>query len=445
MEHMTKAVLYARVSSDRQKQEQTIESQVAELKRQIATAGHTLVKEYVDDGYSGAYLDRPALDQLRLDVKVDAFDVVYFLCADRIARDMIHQTIIVGEFLRYKKRIIINGKDYEENPENRFTLQVLGAVAQFERAKIIERTRRGALHHVRAGKLISQGHTTFGYRYMRKTTERAAHLLIDEEQAAVVRSVFEMFAYCSARRYFKFVRPSGNISVYHRAAYRCTRRLNDYAHDPAVVAPCHNSMVSTHILDAKIVGLIRDTLLDPEKLRSCIEGESNLPQDEGREAEWIAAELRQLDEDRRQLTKLYATGKMSKGQYVGASRAIDEMLERFKSERELAVRTKRGAIPNTVSMSRLRQFCATARSRFEGCADFEAKRRFLREYVGRIVFHKGTVAVIGSIPAHGVTSEPTVQYRIGGRIDRSKVRLKESRMLWQDERLTSWVPENVAV
>jgi site-specific DNA recombinase len=183
MEHMTKAVLYARVSSDRQKQEQTIESQVAELKRQIAAAGHTLVKEYIDDGYSG--LDRPALDQLRLDVKADAFDVVYFLCADRIARDMIHQTIIVGEFLRYKKRIIINGKDYEENPENRFTLQVLGAVAQFERAKII---------HVRAGKLISQGHTTFGYRYMRKTTERAAHLLIDEEQAAVIRSVFEMFA-----------------------------------------------------------------------------------------------------------------------------------------------------------------------------------------------------------------------------------------------------------
>jgi site-specific DNA recombinase len=142
MEHMTKAVLYARVSSDRQKQEQTIESQVAELKRQIAAAGHTLVKEYIDDGYSGAYLDRPALDQLRLDVKSDAFDVVYFLCADRIARDMTHQTIIVGEFLRYKKRIIINGKDYEENPENRFTLQVLGAVAQFERAKIIERTRR---------------------------------------------------------------------------------------------------------------------------------------------------------------------------------------------------------------------------------------------------------------------------------------------------------------
>jgi site-specific DNA recombinase len=193
MKGMTKAALYARVSADRQKQEQTIESQVAELKRQITAAGHVLVKEYVDDGYSGAYLDRPALDQLRLDVKTDAFDVAYFLCADRIARDTIHQTIIVGEFLRYKKRIS-TARTTRKIPKTGSPLQVLGAVAQFERAKIIERTRRGALHHVRAGKLISQGHTTFGYRYMRKTTERAAHLLVDEEQAAVIRSVFEMFA-----------------------------------------------------------------------------------------------------------------------------------------------------------------------------------------------------------------------------------------------------------
>jgi hypothetical protein len=252
-------------------------------------------------------------------------------------------------------------------------------------------------------------------------------------------------AYCSARRYFKFVRPSGHISVYHRAAYRCTRGLNDYAHDPEVVAPCRNSMVETHILDAKIVDLIRDTLLDPEKLRSCIQGGADLPQDEGRESEWIAAELRQLDEDRRQLQKLYATGKMSKTRYVGASRAIDEMLERLKSEQELAARTKRGATPNTVSMSRLRQFCATARSRFESCADLEAKRRFMREYVGPIVFNRGKVVIIGSLPAHNATSEPTVQYRIVGEIDRTKVRLKASRMLWRDERLTSWVPEKVAV
>src|ERR1700726_223157 len=131
-----RAVLYARVSGDGQKQEQTIESQVAELRRQIAGAGQVLVKEYIDDGYSGAYLDRPALLELLAASKTDAFDAVYFLCADRIARAAIHQDIIIAELVKNKTRIFISGKEHEETAENRFTLQVFGAVSEFERAKI---------------------------------------------------------------------------------------------------------------------------------------------------------------------------------------------------------------------------------------------------------------------------------------------------------------------
>src|SRR5713101_2527743 len=71
MEHMTKAAFYSRVSTDAQQKEGTIESQIVELKRQISAAGHVLVKEYIDDGYSGTLLDRPALEQLRQDVKSD--------------------------------------------------------------------------------------------------------------------------------------------------------------------------------------------------------------------------------------------------------------------------------------------------------------------------------------------------------------------------------------
>jgi site-specific DNA recombinase len=190
---MQRAVLYARVSTDRQKEEGTVESQVAELQRQIAAAGHTLVKEYIDDGASGAYLDRPALDELRRDVKLDMFGVVYFPCADRIARDVMHQTIIVDEMLRHKKRIIINGKDYEENPENKFSLTVLGAVAEFERAKIRERMTRGTLHSWRLGKLTSHGHRIYGYDYVRKTPTQPCALVVNERQAEVVRFMFERF------------------------------------------------------------------------------------------------------------------------------------------------------------------------------------------------------------------------------------------------------------
>jgi len=77
-----------------------------------------LVKEYIDDGYSGSELDRPALDQMRLDAKLALFDAIYFLCADRIAREVAYQTIIVSELLKHGKQIIINGKDYADMSSN---------------------------------------------------------------------------------------------------------------------------------------------------------------------------------------------------------------------------------------------------------------------------------------------------------------------------------------
>jgi hypothetical protein len=86
MESMQRAALYARVSTDAQQKEATVESQLSELKRQIASAGHVLVKEYIDDGISGTLLDRPALNQMRADLKIGLFDSIYFLAADRIAR-----------------------------------------------------------------------------------------------------------------------------------------------------------------------------------------------------------------------------------------------------------------------------------------------------------------------------------------------------------------------
>src|SRR6516162_10728039 len=86
-----RAVLYARVSSDAQQKEGTIESQVVTLRRQIAAAGQELVREYIDDGYTGTLLTRPGLERLRSDLKTDVFNVVHFLAADRIARDAAYQ------------------------------------------------------------------------------------------------------------------------------------------------------------------------------------------------------------------------------------------------------------------------------------------------------------------------------------------------------------------
>jgi site-specific DNA recombinase len=97
-------------------------------------------------------------------------------------------------FLKHGKQITINGKDYQQNPENKLTLTMLGAFSEFERAKIVERTTRGRLHRVRMGEMSSNGHRIYGYHYVKKTAEAPASLVINEEQAEVVRSIFEMFA-----------------------------------------------------------------------------------------------------------------------------------------------------------------------------------------------------------------------------------------------------------
>ena len=101
---MRKAALYARVSTDGQQKEGTIESQLAELRKQVAAAGHELVKEYIDNGYSGTLLDRPGLGQLRADAKSDVYDAIHFLDADRITRDVSYQRIIIAELLKRGKQ-----------------------------------------------------------------------------------------------------------------------------------------------------------------------------------------------------------------------------------------------------------------------------------------------------------------------------------------------------
>jgi DNA invertase Pin-like site-specific DNA recombinase len=187
-----RAVLYARVSTDLQQKEGTIESQVVTLRRQIMAAGQELVREYIDDGYTGTLLTRPGLEQLRSDLKADVFDVIHFLAADRIARDAAYQSIIVGELISHGKQIIINGVNYENIPESKVTLTILGAVAEFERAKIIERMMRGKLHRLQKGEMIG-GQAPYGYEHVCKTTERPATLAPKEPEATIVRTLFEKF------------------------------------------------------------------------------------------------------------------------------------------------------------------------------------------------------------------------------------------------------------
>lgn len=190
---MKNAVFYARVSSDKQRKDGTIKSQVDALKNQIKKAKYKLVKEYVDEGWSGARLDRPALSSLMSDIKTDLFEIVYFLNADRIARDVTYQNLIISEIIKNGKKIIINNKEYSPKPENKFNLTVLGAVSELERAKIIERSRRGTLLKVKNGNLGS-GVKTLGYDYITKQGDTSGRLAVNKKEAEIVRFIFTEYA-----------------------------------------------------------------------------------------------------------------------------------------------------------------------------------------------------------------------------------------------------------
>jgi site-specific DNA recombinase len=138
-------------------------------------------------------MDRPALEQLRTELKGDTFDAIYFLCADRIAREVSYQNIIISEFVKHRKQIIISGKDYVADPENKFTLTVFGAMAELSATRSSS-TTRGRLHRLRRGELMSAGASIYGYHYVKKTPTSPAALVVNEAQAAIVRSVFERYA-----------------------------------------------------------------------------------------------------------------------------------------------------------------------------------------------------------------------------------------------------------
>ena len=143
---MTAVAIYARVSSARQKEEQTIASQTAALRAQAAAAGLEVPQDWVfeDEGYSGATLIRPGLERLRdLAAEVE-IPVVLCYAPDRLARRYAYQTLLIEEFARVGTEVRFLKGPKADTPEDELLLQFQGMIAEYERAQIAERTRRGS-------------------------------------------------------------------------------------------------------------------------------------------------------------------------------------------------------------------------------------------------------------------------------------------------------------
>ena len=137
-----RAAIYARVSTDLQEEEQTILSQLEALRNYVLGRGYILTFEYVDDGYSGATLDRPGLDQLRDALRDGEIDVIVFHSPDRLARKAVYQGLVLEEIEKAGVRAEFLNYPVDDSPESRMLLGMQGLFAEYERAKIMERTRR---------------------------------------------------------------------------------------------------------------------------------------------------------------------------------------------------------------------------------------------------------------------------------------------------------------
>jgi site-specific DNA recombinase len=188
-----RAAIYARVSSDQQAERHTIDSQLSELTARVARDGHPVPDDrlFVDNGHSGASLVRPALERLRDLVALAAVDILYVHAPDRLARSYAHQVLLLEEFARAGTEVVFLNRPIGDTPEDSLLLQLQGMFAEYERAKVLERSRRGKRHRAQAGAVSVLSRAPFGYRYVtREAGGGDARYEIDESAARVVRQIF---------------------------------------------------------------------------------------------------------------------------------------------------------------------------------------------------------------------------------------------------------------
>jgi site-specific DNA recombinase len=193
---MKTAAIYARVSSDKQREENTIASQTAALVAFASEQQFEVPQEWVfeDDGYSGASLVRPGLERVRDLAAEGLVQAILVYAPDRLSRRYAHQILLIEEFARAGVETLFVRAPRGSTPEDELLVQFQGMIAEYERAQILERSRRGKRHRARQGEVSVLSGAPFGYHFIRKTDHSAAYYQIDEEQARVVRRMFELYS-----------------------------------------------------------------------------------------------------------------------------------------------------------------------------------------------------------------------------------------------------------
>jgi site-specific DNA recombinase len=165
-----------------------------------------------DDGASGAKLDRPGLDALRDHAARAAFDLVLVTAPDRLARNFVHQMVVLDELQRRGVRVVFIDRPLSDDPHEQLVAQIRGAVAEYERTLIADRMRRGRLARLRSGQLLPWTRAPYGYRLHPERPRDPTALGVDPVAAAIVQELFEAYA-------------AGGVTLHALAARLTARRV----------------------------------------------------------------------------------------------------------------------------------------------------------------------------------------------------------------------------
>src|SRR3989344_2968054 len=184
---------YARVSTKRQEDEETIETQIMAVNDWASKNGHTIVKEYRDEGWSGTILARPHLDELRLDARKKLWEAVLIYDPDRLARKYSYQELVTDELSELGIQVLYVTTPPAKDDSDKLLYGVKGLFAEYERARISERFRLGKLRKARDGNVVTS-QAPYGYDYIPKQGDTQGYYKINKKEAVVVQMIFEWVA-----------------------------------------------------------------------------------------------------------------------------------------------------------------------------------------------------------------------------------------------------------
>lgn len=190
---MKRLAAYCRVSTDRQKDEQTIEVQEAFIKEWASKNDAVIVEWYKDDGWSGDTLDRPDIDRLREDANKNIWQGVIFIDRDRLARTLAYQEYVIRELRDKSIEVIFMNNPLADTPLERAMQQVYGIAAEIERINTTERMRKGKIHKAKSGKIVGYS-APYGYRYVLKSGDKDGYFVVNEAETELVKMIFHWVA-----------------------------------------------------------------------------------------------------------------------------------------------------------------------------------------------------------------------------------------------------------